>query len=60
MEYLGQTITNTTGYCLLNAKGREEKKMGQSKINCKYTEQNYKCNTFIFAPIFHELSLKYC
>ncbi len=20
-----------------------------------YTEQNYKCNTFVFAPIFHEL-----
>ncbi len=38
-----------------------------------YTEQNYKRNTFVFAPIFHELkdlrlfyvhkrsiSLKYC
>ncbi len=40
-----------------------------------YTEQNYKCNTFVFTPIFHELnsniedffyvhkrpiSLKYC
>ncbi len=31
-----------------------------------YTEQNYKCNTFVFAPIFHELMkmrpifLKYC
>ncbi len=23
-----------------------------------YTEQNYKCNTFIFAPIFHELNSK--
>ncbi len=21
-----------------------------------YTEQNYKCNTFVFAPIFHEFS----
>ncbi len=23
-----------------------------------YTEQNYKCNTFVFAPIFHELNSK--
>ncbi len=43
--------------------------------NKKYTEQNYERNTFVFAPIFHELnseiwdffyvhkrpiSLKYC
>jgi len=21
-----------------------------------YIEQNYKCNTFVFAPIFHELN----
>ncbi len=25
---------------------------------CIYTEQNYKCNTFVFAPIFHELNSK--
>ncbi len=24
-----------------------------------YTEQNYKCNTFVFAPIFHELNSKF-
>ncbi len=23
-----------------------------------YTEQNYKRNTFVFAPIFHELNSK--
>ncbi len=23
-----------------------------------YTEQNYKLNTFVFAPIFHELNWK--
>ncbi len=23
-----------------------------------YTDQNYKCNTFVFAPIFHELNSK--
>ncbi len=23
-----------------------------------YTEQNYKHNTFVFAPIFHELNSK--
>ncbi len=28
----------------------------QSKAN--YTDQNYKCNTFVFAPIFHELNSK--
>ncbi len=21
-----------------------------------YTEQNYKCNSFVFVPIFHELN----
>ncbi len=25
-----------------------------------YTEQNYKCNTFVFAPIFHELNSFLC
>ncbi len=24
-----------------------------------YTEHNYKCNTFVFAPIFHELNSKF-
>ncbi len=24
-----------------------------------YTEQNYKCNTFVFASIFHELNFFY-
>ncbi len=23
-----------------------------------YTEQKFKCNTFVFAPIFHELKYK--
>ncbi len=23
-----------------------------------YTEENYKCNTFVFAPIFRELNSK--
>ncbi len=26
--------------------------------NSIYTEQNYKRNTFVFAPIFHELNSK--
>ncbi len=25
-----------------------------------YTEQNYKRNTFVFAPIFHELVVSFC
>ncbi len=25
---------------------------------CYYTEQKYKCNTFVFVPIFHELNSK--
>jgi len=24
----------------------------------RYTEQNYKCNTLVFAPSFHELNSK--
>ncbi len=27
-------------------------------IRVKYTDQNYKRNTFVFAPIFHELNSK--
>ncbi len=26
--------------------------------NLNYTEQNYKCNTFVFALMFHELNSK--
>ncbi len=26
--------------------------------NMKYTDQSYKCNTFVFAPILHELNSK--
>ncbi len=29
-----------------------------SKAKSNYTEQNYKRNTFVFAPIFHELNFK--
>jgi len=28
------------------------------EIVSKYTEQNYKCNTFVFASISHELNSK--
>ncbi len=28
----------------------------ESYHNIMYTEQNYKRNTFVFAPIFHELN----
>ncbi len=31
---------------------------GSSIIYGKYTDQNYKCNTLAFAPIFHELNSK--
>ena len=34
---------------------------GSSRMNSevnKYTEQKYKCNTFVFAPIFHEMNSK--
>ncbi len=27
-------------------------------LTAKYTEQNYKRNTFVFAPIYHELNSK--
>ncbi len=29
-----------------------------SRFNYNYTEQNYKHNIFVFAPIFHELNSK--
>ncbi len=38
---------------------RGENQKGVSDILCEvyiYTEQNYKCNTLVFAPIFHELN----
>ncbi len=31
---------------------------GQKELMAKYTEQNYKRKTFVFAPIFHELNSK--
>ncbi len=32
--------------------------MVQWQIHMIFTEQNYKRNTFVFAPIFHELNSK--
>ncbi len=31
---------------------------GKQALLCLYTDQNYKRNTFVFAPIFHELNSK--
>ena len=30
----------------------------QSVMFKNYTEQKYKCNTFVFAPNFHEMNTK--
>jgi len=34
------------------------KEINRVNTYSKYTEQNYKHNTFVFAPIFHELNSK--
>ncbi len=37
---------------------REWQHTVRDEPQAKYTEQNYKRNTFVFAPIFHELNSK--
>ncbi len=47
------TVTYLRWLYSLNCRGLKFHKNTQN-----YTEQNYKCNTFVFAPIFHELNSK--